>query len=128
MRWPSCDAHADAPELAGAGADPPQPKRRRRGKSIVSPAASPDPLGGLCESVPADVHTRMVALHAEGLLPTTTPEQRSRAKMTTGTDYHTPKSYTEALRFCCVHPDLEPAKGYRWRWGANSYSLVRKGG
>ena len=93
-------------------------------------AAGPlDPLGGPAAGVPLDVHRRMVVLYESGGLPKTTPDQRARARKTSGTTYAAEKGLTEALTWSYIHPNLKPPPGRVWRLrGKNEFHLAPQGG
>ena len=108
---PSSGGAASAPGLGGADATAPE-----------------DALGGPLPGVPPPVHARMLELCASGGVPASTPEQRLRAKPTTGTRYGVPDALKEALAHSYLHPDLPAPRGLKWQARPGSFSLVPIGG
>ena len=98
------------------------------GAASEAVADSQDPLGGRAAHVPAEVHERMLSLLVAGGVAKTTPAARSRAKLTSGSEYGVPQELAEALRYSYIHPNLAPPVGYRWRAQPGGFKLVPSGG
>jgi len=99
----------------------------RASPSPASRRAAAD-LGAAAAGCPADVHQRMQDLYARGALPLTSPEQRSRQRLSAGTDYGVPRMYREALHHGYLNPNLPPPDHYLWRCRGAVWTLAPRGG
>jgi hypothetical protein len=86
------------------------------------------PLGVCAQSCPAEVHARMIDLQSQDALPTTSPEQRGRMRLTKGANYGVPPAYRDALHYGYISPNLPPPRGFSWRCQGMQWMLIRKGG
>lgn len=85
-------------------------------------------LGACAKGVPSEIHIAMEALTEQGVLPPTTPEQRSRNSSTANTTYGVPKFFSEAKQYGYVHPNLPPPGGYKWVCRSGKWLLIPRGG
>ena len=83
---------------------------------------------GHSEQVPNAVHEAAQEMWRTGELPETTPEQRKRNRMCSGTNYGTPERYTQLLRYGYIGPNAAPPSGHHWVCRPGSWILLPKGG
>ncbi|CAK9029029.1 Uncharacterized protein (Fragment) [Durusdinium trenchii] len=113
--WSDYDAYRDF-----GSAPRPHLEQEEVGEGLLGPAA---------EGVPQPVHQQMEQFALQGLIPTTTPVQRSRNKFTGGTTYGVPSWLADARKYGYIHPNLPPPKGCVWRFSnGNTWTLCSKGG
>ena len=70
----------------------------------------------------------MLQLAQAGVIPITTPEQRSRNLGTGGATYGVPKYLADANSYGYIGPNLEEPDGFRWKSKAGVFTLVPRGG
>eukprot|EP00971_Amphidinium_carterae_P352844 6492749-Amphidinium_carterae.8 len=99
-----------------------RPKRRKKEKS------NDESLGPPAPGVPAEVHTRMLALFASGAIPCTTVDQRQRNAIVSSSQYTVPAPLKEALAFSYIGPNMPPPSGLCWRAHAGEWKLSVRGG
>ena len=58
-----------------------------------------------------ELHNSMEELASTGKIPVTTPQQRSRNRVTSNSSYEVPKEFEEALKAGYIHPNLPPPEG-----------------
>ena len=64
-----------------------------------------------------------------GKIPVTTPDQRSRNRVTSNSSYEVPQEFEAALKAGYLHPNLPPPQGLIWRCKpGGSWKLCLRGG
>ena len=70
----------------------------------------------------------MVALALQGVIPTTSVEQRERNKATAGCLYGVPDCFKDANLYGYIHPNLPAPPNYTWKGKGGVWRLCHKGG
>ena len=92
-------------------------------------ANTPPTLNTSAPGTPPEMAARFACMMEEGILFSTTMEQRRRNRPTSGTQYGVPHGLREALDHGYIHPNLPPPPGLEWRRTAyKTMQLVARGG
>ena len=85
-------------------------------------------LGDKAADVPLEVHTAMVQLSVDKMIPMTTLAQRNRNRPTHQTTYRVPPELADALKYGYVSPMLPAPSGTRWVGVNGAWMLQLLGG
>ena len=81
------------------------------GASEISPCT----LNTGAPDIPPEVASRFVIIIEEGILPSTSLEQRRRNSRTHGTNYGVPEGLSETIFYGYIHSNLLPPPGLEWK-------------
>lgn len=122
------EIHDDAAALLGAAGAVVDPVAACA-DVVAGAGGAADALGGIHHpGISAELHAQMLELHSRGVIPTTTPEQRCRQKLTKGERYKVPEEIRPALFAGYVSPNLPPPDGWVWRRRGGGWHLAQRGG